>query len=834
MADSIFNYEIERFITPIRGLYKEYIISVDDLRVKNPELFKTHVVDNAPVHDGRLIYELYGDGEEGEIVKEQVQTWICDNRQDVTRAAGITLRAKELSFSSWFRASEENRSPDELIVYCLSKMYKKHTVILNKRFAWSTLSNYISYTDLEIVQQSSIILIYVSISKYAVLKPSWTVKPSEENTPTPTKSRKRKAPAKITCRSGNKRSKRETAAASAPTSNSGTGPVKRTRTLAEKRLNQYGIGGISTRTTRKKQVDYLKLNDGLGDPENEPTSPRPKKKRSYVPSRSGPSSTRQRAQTTITSPPAQVLPCVPAKKTATLLKKLSNSTNVEPTPSGVQSTLNNIPVRSTTTTQLSVESVSGVQTSVSGVHSTLPGVHANTTVSENEAAATYEPSDDPVSGVHAVQPPDDPVSGVQAVQQSGVNNGTASGEATSGALSFSVTTTSADTDLKSSSLFTNDDKLPDLVSTSNAETDSYSVVLDTVPPVGDHPPDNIFDGGTTEEEFDAVDALLSLSTVRDNATDNSLEENATLMPIGGNSVYQDVNPVTMHLDQVSVDGEIAKIVQEESIVKAVDNGSADKKKSVNDASNVQQDEAINPEDAEQPDPDNTPVSGVQNTLSGVQATISGIQNNETNNAETDPVVEGAEDQKPKGYVKVTTHGIRKKTNSDSRSYRCSICGIRKRSAHNLNVHHKKRHSAQMCGVCGKVFDLASSLSHHMYTHNERRFFCEKCPFHCHFESELKKHNISHHSQPSHQCMKRNCGRWFKRKSDLVLHLETHKKDVLDCDQCDFTTKLQKYLKEHKKSHENTLPYSCNICGKRFLWRSGVRAHKTKEHSDPKT
>ena len=183
---------------------------------------------------------------------------------------------------------------------------------------------------------------------------------------------------------------------------------------------------------------------------------------------------------------------------------------------------------------------------------------------------------------------------------------------------------------------------------------------------------------------------------------------------------------------------------------------------------------------------------------------------------------------------MTTHGIRKKSNSDGHSYRCSVCSVRKRSAHSLNVHYRKQHSAQMCGVCGKLFDLASSLNHHMYTHNTPRFFCEKCPFHSHFESELKKHNISHHTQPSHQCMKRNCGRWFKRKADLVLHVETHKKDLLECDSCDFTTTLQKYLKEHKKSHEDSLPYQCNICGKRFLWRSGVRAHKIKEHPDPKS
>ena len=384
----------------------------------------------------------------------------------------------------------------------------------------------------------------------------------------------------------------------------------------------------------------------------------------------------------------------------------------------------------------------------------------------------------------------------------------------------------------------NDDKLPDLVRSGQTETDNYSLVLDTVPPVGDLPPDNIFDGGTTEEEFDVVDALLSLSTARDNTTENLLDDNSSLMPIGSNSIYQDVNPVPVHLDQVTVDGAIAKIVQEEDALDSVGNGAIDQEETVDDVAGIQPDNATEDIDADWVNNENTPVSGVQNTLSGIQTASSGVQTANTNRNDTEPHVEDTEDSKKptktKGYVKVTTHGIRKKTNSDSRSYRCSVCGIRKRSAHNLNVHHRKRHAAQMCGVCGKVFDLASSLSHHMYTHNERRFFCERCPFHCHFESELKKHNISHHNQPSHQCMKRNCGRWFKRKSDLVLHVETHKKDLLECDSCDFTTTLQKYLKEHKKSHEDTLPYSCNICGKRFLWRSGVRAHKTKEHPDPKS
>ena len=178
MASSVFAPEIEHFIMPIRGLYKEYIITVDAFTTKNPEILKNKVVDTASVRDGYLIYELFGDGEEGEIVKEKVQTWICDNRLEVTNSVSATLRAKKMSFASWFRMSEENRSPDKLLIYCLSKMSKRHTVIYNNNFTWSTLSNNIAYNDVEIAERSSVQLIYVGVSKYAIIKPAPPPEPS--------------------------------------------------------------------------------------------------------------------------------------------------------------------------------------------------------------------------------------------------------------------------------------------------------------------------------------------------------------------------------------------------------------------------------------------------------------------------------------------------------------------------------------------------------------------------------------------------------------------------------------------------------------------------------
>ena len=330
------------------------------------------------------------------------------------------------------------------------------------------------------------------------------------------------------------------------------------------------------------------------------------------------------------------------------------------------------------------------------------------------------------------------------------------------------------------------------------KNDEYSVVLDSVPPVGEKPPDHIFDGATTEEEFDAVDALLSLSTPRDITTDNALDENSSLMPVGGSTPYEDVNPVPIHLDQVTVDGAIAEIVEQEDILDSTQLTTANN----SEISSVQTDDSKTHNKNTKENITEVDVSSIQPSLSGRQTTLSGIQMQEKTPGNSKTALDcDSEPSKSKGVIKVTTYGIKKKSNSDGRSYRCSICGVRKHSAGNLNAHHRRRHEAQMCGICGKVFELASSLTHHMYTHDKRRFFCEKCSFHGHFESELKKHNITHHSQPSHQCMRKNCGRWFKRKADPVLHVETHRKDLISCEICDYKMTLQKYLKEHMKSHE---------------------------------
>ena len=70
------------------------------------------------------------------------------------------------------------------------------------------------------------------------------------------------------------------------------------------------------------------------------------------------------------------------------------------------------------------------------------------------------------------------------------------------------------------------------------------------------------EAGSTEEELDAVDALLSLSNVHDNLNLGleDADDNLLLMPIGGNSAIEDVAPEPLRLGQVEVDSEIAKML----------------------------------------------------------------------------------------------------------------------------------------------------------------------------------------------------------------------------------------------------------------------------------
>ena len=188
------------------------------------------------------------------------------------------------------------------------------------------------------------------------------------------------------------------------------------------------------------------------------------------------------------------------------------------------------------------------------------------------------------------------------------------------------------------------------------------------------------DSVSTEEEMDAIDALLSLGDVCEDMLDE--DDNAQLMPVGAPTNIVDVAPVPVRLDQLNVDTAIAGIMQTEEL----------------EQQNI---------DNITPVPDETNVNKLTDVKSSDVKTA-----------------ERTTDDRPKsaspmqGSLKIKMHTLKKKADSN-RKYKCSVCGVSKAIMQLVNEHHLEKHKPQICPVCGRTFALASSLIRHAYDHEEK-------------------------------------------------------------------------------------------------------------------
>ena len=292
----------EQFITPIHGLYSEHTISVEDFKDGNAGLIKNHWIDTSYCDKGEKIYELFDPYTEGEIVKESIQEWLCDNRHKVTQCIGIALCNHELSYAEWFKFVDNSSGPDELALYSLSRKYGIHTSVYNKSYVWTTLMNHVSRSDEEIFGLSGVHLVYLGLTKYGIIR-DIRVRQTDSipNPPKPSRNSSKRA-GKVTCRSSS-RGRKSTNRGLDNAGRKGGGRGKIPQTLSKSRRANYGIS-VTNITTQKvcssrKQIDYVSLNDGFED--EEPLVTKKQQKESYRP-RGAPSATRLSAHKKISSP----------------------------------------------------------------------------------------------------------------------------------------------------------------------------------------------------------------------------------------------------------------------------------------------------------------------------------------------------------------------------------------------------------------------------------------------------------------------------------------------------------------------------------------------------
>ena len=129
----------EQFITPIRSLYSDHVISVDDFKDRNAGIMKNHWIDTSHGEKGEKIYELFDPDTDGEIVKELMQEWLCDNRHKVTQCIGIALWNHKMSYAEWLNMSTTSQDlMNWLCIACLENTV--YTLVFTTKVTFGPLS----------------------------------------------------------------------------------------------------------------------------------------------------------------------------------------------------------------------------------------------------------------------------------------------------------------------------------------------------------------------------------------------------------------------------------------------------------------------------------------------------------------------------------------------------------------------------------------------------------------------------------------------------------------------------------------------------------------------
>ena len=108
-----------------------------------------------------------------ETVKNELYDWVEDRRDEYTLLLGNVLHSKRWSFGTWsVNLKLRSKPADAGALYCINRMYHRHTIVYQKNGFWSTIAQ--NQSRAETSKQCDIHLILLGDLKYGEIRPIQT------------------------------------------------------------------------------------------------------------------------------------------------------------------------------------------------------------------------------------------------------------------------------------------------------------------------------------------------------------------------------------------------------------------------------------------------------------------------------------------------------------------------------------------------------------------------------------------------------------------------------------------------------------------------------------
>ena len=110
------------------------------------------------------LFDLFGkfSSQTGSIVRDNMVGWAFDNFRLLEGVCKVAMEQRHTSLHVWINEmSNENKCGDEIALYILSQMYRKHTFVYTQMFWWTSLLYTLPVQERDLVNQCDIVLVYL-------------------------------------------------------------------------------------------------------------------------------------------------------------------------------------------------------------------------------------------------------------------------------------------------------------------------------------------------------------------------------------------------------------------------------------------------------------------------------------------------------------------------------------------------------------------------------------------------------------------------------------------------------------------------------------------------